>query len=92
LATHKSAMKRARQNERRRLRNKSIRTRVKNVIKKVRLAVERKSLEEAQQALQEAIPVIDKAASKGVLHKRNAARKISRLTRKVNQLAASQSS
>ncbi len=91
MATHKSAMKRARQNERRRLRNKSIKTRVKNVIKKVRLAVERKSLEEAQQALQEVIPVIDKAASKGVLHKRNAARKISRLTRKVNQLAASQS-
>ncbi len=90
MATHKSAMKRARQNERRRLRNKSIRTRVKNVIKKVRLAVERKSLEEAQEALKEAIPVIDKAASKGVLHKRNAARKISRLTKKVNRLAANQ--
>jgi small subunit ribosomal protein S20 len=63
---------------------------VKNVVKKVRTAIEHKSLEEAQAALQEAVPVIDKAASKGSIHRRTAARKISRLSKQVHALSAEQ--
>jgi small subunit ribosomal protein S20 len=61
---------------------------VKGAEKKVRVALESKSLEEAQAALQEAIPIIDKAASKGALHHRTAARKIARLSKRVYALSA----
>jgi small subunit ribosomal protein S20 len=88
LATHKSAIKRAKQSEARRLRNRVRKTRVKTAIKQVRTAVENKSVEDAQAALQQAIPLIDKAASKGSLHHRTAARKISRLSKKVYALSA----
>jgi small subunit ribosomal protein S20 len=88
VATHKSAIKRATQSEARRLRNRARRTRVKTAIKEVRTALENKSVEEAQAALQQAIPVIDKAASKGSLHYRAAARKISRLSKQVHALSA----
>ena len=87
MATHKSAIKRAKQSEERRLRNRARRTRVKTAVKQVRTALDNKSLEEAQAALQQAIPVIDKAASKGCLHHRAAARKISRLSKKVHALS-----
>jgi small subunit ribosomal protein S20 len=83
LANHKSAIKRARQNEDRRLRNRMTKTQVKNVVKSVRLAVDEK-LPEAAAALKHAQSIIDKAAKKGTLHKRTAARKISRLTDLVN--------
>ena len=62
------------------------RTQVKNVVKKIDEALAAQSAEGAQTALQQAIPVIDRAAVKGAIHKRNAARKVSRLTRKVNAL------
>jgi small subunit ribosomal protein S20 len=88
LANHKSAIKRAKQSEDRRLRNRVRKTRVKTAVKQVRTAVENKSVEEAQAALQQAIPVIDKAASKGSLHHRAAARKISRLSKQVHALSA----
>ena len=87
MATHKSAIKRAKQSEARRQRNRAIRTRVRTVVKKVRTALEKKSVDEAQAALQEAIPVIDRAASKGTLHHRTAARKISRLSKQVHALS-----
>ena len=87
MATHKSAIKRAKQSEARRLRNRARRTRVKTAVKQVRTALDNKSLEEAQAALQQAIPVIDKAASKGSLHHRAAARKISRLSKQVHSLS-----
>jgi len=61
---------------------------VKTFAKKVLKAVEEKNLEEAQKALTAAMPIIQKAASKKVIHKKTAARKISRLARKVNALAA----
>jgi small subunit ribosomal protein S20 len=88
LANHKSAIKRAKQSEDRRLRNRVRKTRVKTAVKQVRTAVENKSVEEAQAALQQAIPVIDKAASKGSLHHRAAARKISRLSKQIHALSA----
>jgi small subunit ribosomal protein S20 len=90
LANHKSAIKRARQSEDRRLRNRMRKTRMKNVIKEVEQAIATNVPDLAVQKLQEAISVIDKTASKGVIHKNRAARKISRLTRHVNRLNAAQ--
>ncbi|MBW2172095.1 MAG: 30S ribosomal protein S20 [Deltaproteobacteria bacterium] len=86
MAIHKSAIKRAKQNKHRNLRNKSTRTRVKNVIKDVRAAIDETSAEKAQTALASAIPVIDKAAQKGAIHPNTASRKISRLTKQVDQI------
>jgi len=88
VANHQSALKRARQSEKRRIRNKSVRTNLRRTIRTVRQAVEAGDAAVAQQALQAAIPVIDKAASKGVIHRNNASRKISRLAMKVNALNA----
>ncbi len=56
--------------------------------KRVWKAIEGKNPEEAKQALAQAIPLIQKASAKSVIHKKNAARKISRLTRKVNALTS----
>jgi small subunit ribosomal protein S20 len=83
VANHKSALKRAGQNARRRLRNKAVQTRVKNVVKDVRLAVAQ-GAENAVEQLNAAKSAIDKAAKKGVLHKKTASRKVSRLNRQVN--------
>ena len=87
MANHKSAIKRARQNENRRLRNKSVKTRVKNIVKSVQFAVNEKTKEEARQELNSAQSIIDKAAKKGVIHKKTASRKISRLSKKVNAIS-----
>jgi small subunit ribosomal protein S20 len=85
VANHKSALKRAGQNERRRLRNRAVQTRVKNVVKDVRLAVAQ-GAENALEQLNTAKSVIDNAAKKGVLHKKTASRKIARLAKQVNTL------
>lgn len=86
MATHASAQKRARQSEKRRLRNAALKSLLKTSAKKVLLAVEEKNVEEARKALARAIPLIQKIASKKVIHKKTAARKISRLAKKVNTL------
>lgn len=86
MANHKSAIKRARQSEERRLRNRAGKTQVKNVVKRVRLAVAANSA--APKELDHAKSVIAKAAKKGALHKRTAARKISRLSRLMNKKSA----
>ena len=88
MANHKSALKRARQNEKRRLRNKSTKTRVKNIVKGVRLSVGEKSKEAVLSELSTAKSIIDKAAKKGVIHKKTASRKISRLSRLLNTNSA----
>ena len=82
MANHKSALKRARQNEDRRLRNKGVKTRVRSVVKTVRTAGD-----DAAAKLDEAKSVIDKAAKRGVIHKRTAARSISRLAKHVNSIS-----
>jgi small subunit ribosomal protein S20 len=84
LANHKSALKRARQNELNRLRNKAVKTRVKSIVKDVRFSVEESSNEDVTAKLIAAQTLIDKASKKGVLHKKTAARKISRLSKLVN--------
>ncbi len=86
MATHKSAVKRHKQSTKRNLRNQTRRTRIKNLTKDVQSAIEAEDQDTAKKALDEAIPAIQKAASKGTIHKRTAARKISRLTRMVNTL------
>ena len=87
MANHKSAIKRNRQSEKKRVRNASVKSHVKTRIKAVLKAVEEKDPSQSLASLQTAISIIDKASSKGILHKNNAARKISRLTRHVNALA-----
>ncbi len=88
MATHASALKRARQSEKKRLRNVSIKSALKTQAKKVLQAVESKNLNEARKALSAAIPALQKAAGKRVIPKKTASRKISHLTRKVNSLSS----
>ncbi len=86
MATHKSALKRSKQSKEKRLRNRNVKSNLKTTMKAVSAAIEGKDPKKAQEVLSQVTPVINKAASKGVIHKKNAARKISRLTRKVNAL------
>ena len=86
MANIKSAKKRVLVNQKKADRNKSIKSAVKTSIKKVQAAVVAKDKEAAVAALANAISTIDKAATKGVYHKNNAARKVSRLSKAVNTL------
>jgi small subunit ribosomal protein S20 len=87
LANIQSAKKRMRQAEKRRLRNRSVRSAVKTVIGKAqRQIVAGEATNEA--TVREAIRALDVAARKGVLHPNNAARRKSRLMKKLNQRAA----
>ncbi len=81
MANHKSALKRVVQNEIRRMRNKSVKTSIKKVTKEVRLFLNEDSGEMTLKKLNTAQSLIDKAAKKGVIHKKTASRKISRLSR-----------
>ncbi len=84
MAQHKSAKKRARQALKRRARNRNISSALKTAIKGVRTA----SGDDAQTALRQAESAIRKAATKGVLSKKQASRRISRLTKSVNRASA----
>ncbi len=86
MANIKSAKKRIKVIETKTMRNKAIRSKVKTMIKKVDAAIEAKDKAAAEAALKVAISEINKAASKGIYHKNNAARKVSRLTLAVNRL------
>ena len=87
MANIKSAKKRILVNRTKADRNKAIRSRVKTAIKKVDAAVAANDKEAANAALTAAISTIESAASKGVYHKNNSARKVSRLTKLVNAMA-----
>lgn len=82
-----SAIKRIKQSLKRNIRNKAVRTAIKTQIKKVESAITSGNKEDAGKVLIEAIKTIQEAASKGVIHKNNASRKISNLTKKVNALS-----
>jgi len=82
----KSAAKRMRQAEKRRLRNKAWRTRVKNAVREAREAILGGDRERAFELVREAVRVIDKAVSKGVLHKNEGARRKSRLMTLYNKV------
>ena len=85
MPNHKSAEKRMRQNEKRRVNNRSHRTKVRTYIKKLRSALDSGQKQDIDQILPEAISVIDKSVQKGVLHANAAARYKSRLTVRANQ-------
>jgi small subunit ribosomal protein S20 len=84
LRKNKSAIKRAKQSEGRKLRNAHVKTTMKTQIKKTLSAIETKDKENLDVLFGKAVSQINKAASKGVIHKNNAARKVSRLTKKVS--------
>jgi len=79
-----SAEKRARQAEKRNARNRAAKSKVKGTIKAMETSLAAKDAEASARALKEAVIAITSASSKGILHKNNAARKISRLTKKAN--------
>lgn len=87
MPNHKSAEKRVRQNEKRRVINRGNRTKVRTYIKKLRAALDSGNGDDVQNTLPVTISVIDKAVQKGVMHKNAAARYKSRLTVKANQTA-----
>ncbi len=88
MANHKSALKRVRQTAKRRLRNRHAMTTMRTYIKRLRTAVEAGNADEAKTALQIAVRALDRAASKGVIHRKQASRRIGRLTKAVNALSS----
>ena len=85
MAHTKSALKRIRSSERKRLRNRRVRSATRTQIKKARRFIEAGQLEEAMEATRKAVSLLDKAAEKGIIHRRNAARRKSRLMRALNK-------
>ncbi|GAB4332967.1 MAG: 30S ribosomal protein S20 [Phototrophicales bacterium] len=85
MANHKSALKRIRQNNKRRLHNRYFRTRARTYVKKARAQLASGDVAAAKEAVIRAVKDLDMAASRGTIHKRNAARRKSRL---MQQLAA----
>ncbi len=88
MANHKSALKRHRQSEKKRIRNTAVKSTIKTSIKGVRESIKDKNTEEATLRLKKANTQLDKAVTKGVLHRNNASRKISRLTTAVNAISS----
>jgi len=85
LANIKSAIKRNRQNEKRRLHNRHYRGGARTFVRKARLAIESGDVDAAREATMTAVSALDKAAEKGIIHKNNASRRKGRL---MKQLAA----
>ncbi len=88
MANSPQARKRARQGEKRRKHNASLRSLVRTVIKKVTAAIDTGDAEQAKAAYAEAVPVIDRMADKGIIHKNKAARHKSRLNDRIKALSA----
>lgn len=84
MATHKSAVKRHRQSLQRRKRNKALSSRMKTAVKTLKKTVETKDSEKIHQNLAHTTSIIAKTVTKGIIHKKTAARKISRLTKRAN--------
>ena len=87
MPNHKSAMKRVRQNEKRRIRNRHIISTTRGCIKVVRSAIEQEDASAAKAALPSAVNALNRAVTKGVIHRKQASRKISRLTIAGNRLS-----
>jgi small subunit ribosomal protein S20 len=85
LANHPSALKRARQSKTRRLRNLAHKTRAKSVVKDVRTLLLSKDDTQIQDKFKKAVSTLHRSATKGVIHRKKASRKISRLARAVNR-------
>ena len=86
MANHKSALKRIRQNEKRRLHNRSYRNRARTLVKQAREAIESGDVDDARAATRIAARDLDTLASRGIIHSRNAARRKSRLMKQLARL------
>ncbi|MBD3409310.1 MAG: 30S ribosomal protein S20 [Ignavibacteriales bacterium] len=87
MANHKSAKKRIRSNERKRVINRLSISKMKTLVRK---ALETTEKSEAEQTYREAVAHLDRIAAKGRIHKNNAARKKSRLTRHLNEVSGAE--
>jgi small subunit ribosomal protein S20 len=88
LANTKSAQKQIRAAHKRQLRNKSVRSQSKTMVRKAEELIFSGQADKAEAAVKTAVSSLDKAAGKGILHLNNAARRKSRLVKKLNQLKA----
>lgn len=88
MANHASAKKRIRRNKKREIINGARRSRVRTFIKKVELALEAGDVTAAEEAYKAARPEIQRSVAKGVFHKNNAARKMSRLNKRIKDAKA----
>lgn len=88
MANHKSAIKRMRQSEKRRIHNRIWRTRARTLVKQAKTSIQQDELAAAVEATRLAVQDLDKAASRGVIHERNAARRKSRLMKQLHQKQA----
>ena len=88
MANHKSALKRIRSSERKRLRNRNVRSSTRTMIKRARTTLQEGDPDASREAIREAIRTLDKAVSKGVVHRNNAARRKSRLMKQLAALEA----
>lgn len=86
----KSAKKALRVSQRRRDQNKPVRSQVKTYVKKAEQSISSNELESAKEAVKRAMTALDKAAQKGVIHPNNAARRKSRLMKKLNTAASAE--
>jgi len=91
LANSRSAIKRNRQNIKRREHNRVFRGRARTSVKNARLAIEAGNVEEARENTKLAFKELDRAAAKGVIHKNNASRRKSRLMKQLTALEKSKS-
>jgi small subunit ribosomal protein S20 len=88
VANHPSAEKRNRQRVKRTLRNRGVKSAVRTVVKKVHLALDAKDQAQAKETLARAIVALDKAATKGAVHRKAASRTISRLSARLHALGS----
>jgi small subunit ribosomal protein S20 len=88
MANHFSALKRARQTEKRTVRNRNNRSQLRSALRRMRESIASGNHEQAEQAYRQTVSVLDKAIQKGVLHQNTASRYKSRLSVRVRALAA----
>ncbi len=88
MANIKSAIKRNKQNEKKRIRNRVVRGSTRTFVQKARFLIDGKKEGDAAEATKTAVAALDRAAEKGVIHKNNAARRKSRLMKRLNAAAA----
>lgn len=90
MANNRSQIKRIRQSEKKRLYNRNFRNRARTLVKSARLALGKQNVETAEDAVKRAIRDLDMTASRGIIHKRNAARRKGRLMKQLAALKAAQ--
>jgi len=88
VAIHKSVIKRQKQADKKHQFNKSVKSALKTATKKVEQAAAEKKADAAKEALAKAMKAYDKASSQGIVHRKTASRKISRLSAKVSKITA----